>query len=237
MAMPDGWIFEGDLDQAPSAIDREPYRYLTTQEQWDNYTNEEANEFELRLRGFLEYMKEHPKYLSAQNRRFTYNMIWERLYGELPKDKKGYKSKTYRKILAYYSTRIMSDTNIGKKRCKKVYVLSWKRLEKRPWCIKNRIQWLIDHGESIEPGRLKVIHKELEHGHARNPRTEANMEKRRERARKAYNAKYNTKAYKEDLQERKQAQASDERRDSDEDLTGDDMGSCSSAGSEVNDSS
>ena len=56
MAMPDGWIFEGDLDQAPSAIDFEPYRYLTTQDQWDNYTNEEANEFEMKLRGFLQYM-------------------------------------------------------------------------------------------------------------------------------------------------------------------------------------
>lgn len=237
MAMPDGWIFEGDLDKAPSAIDFEPYRYLTTQDQWDNYTNEEANEFEVRLRRFLEYMKQHPKYISAKNRRFTYEMIWERLYGELPKSKTGYKSLTYRKILAYYSTRIMKDTNINGKRCHRVYVLSYGRLKKRPWCIKNRIQWLIEHDESIDTGKLRVIRKELQQGHARNPRTEANMEKRRERAREIYNAKYNTKAYKEDLQRRKQAQASEQRRDSDENSDGHDLGSSGEAGAELDDTS
>lgn len=236
MAMPDGWIFEGDLDQAPSAIDFEPYRYITTQEQWDNYTNEEANDFEMRLRGFLQYMKEHPKYRAAINRRFTYQMIYERLYGELPREKTGYKSNTYRKIISYYSTRVMSDTFIGDKRCKRVYVLSYKRLEKRPWCIKNRIQWLLEHGESIDQGKLRLIKKQLQVGHARNPRTEANMEKRRERARKAYNAKYNTKAYKEDLQKRK-AQLIDQRRDLNEDPDGYDLGSGGPTGSEINDPS
>ena len=213
MAMPDGWILPEDTQPAAASasVFSHPYRVLTTAEQWENFTNEVAVDFERRLRELLGMMKRSPKAYPAQKRRFTLKMLWERLYGEeYPKWGKGYKVTPLREIAAYYSSRIVRDTNINGKRYKCVYVLSTGRLKKRPWCIKLRIEWYQEHGEEITEGNTRVIHKKLKAGQARNPRTQANMEKRSAKARQIYNEKYNTKAYKEDLQKRKQEEQIDE---------------------------
>ena len=236
MATPDGWISEEDVNSYSNKGklfgDDLPFYLLTTPEEWNNFNDDDAVDFERRLRAFLKYMSEHPKYRGAQARRFSYSQIYQRLYGVEPHAPNSWRHNTFREIVSYYSSRKMGDTTIKGKRHKRIYVLSYSRLKKRPWCLRLRMEWYREHGEEIEPGMLRLIHKKLEWGHARNPRTDANMEARREQARQRYREKYNTPEYREYLKERQAAQDDDNRRCVDEDTVGDDDPGCSQEGGE-----
>lgn len=193
----EGWIFS-DLEPKkvhdfPDSI--EPYMLLTTQEQWDNFSDMEAYDFEKRLREFLKYLSEHSKYHGRYNRRFTFQMIYQRLYGKEMEAPRSHQSNVLRQICIYYSSALLENTYIGEKRCKKVYVLAYSRLKKRPWCIRLRLEWFVEHNEEITPGKLRCIKTDLQWGHARNARTERNMQARRERAKQAYKEKYGNPEY------------------------------------------
>ena len=203
---PTGWIFADDApkpepeEKFPLTI--EPYMLMTTDDQWKNYADENIYDFEKRLRDFLKYMSERKQYRYVNTRRFTYAMIYERLYGMQPKRLNSYAANSHRAILAYYSSRIIKDTNIGGKRKRVVYVLAYSRLKKRPWGLKLRLEWFLEHQDEVCPGMMRLMKKRLEVGHARNPKTEQNMERRSEIARQRYRERYNTPEYRAHLKDR-----------------------------------
>lgn len=196
-----GWIFSDGKKPEPQEkwpVSSEPYMLLTTDEQWENYSDAEAYDFEVRLRAFLEYMQGKTTYNTAMRRRFSYKQIYQRLYGTETSGK-NHQDTTNRAICAWYSSRILGDTEVRGKRVKQCFVLAPSRLSKPPWCIKLRLEWYMERGEAVNAAMLRVHHKQLKSGQARNPRVQANMDKRKEKARAAYNAKYNTREYRDSL--------------------------------------
>lgn len=203
-----GWIFDDDEDKpVPTRetewpVDIEPYLLMGSQEQWDDYSNMEAYEFEKRLRKFIETFKGNAD-KKGKSRRFTYQQVYQRLFGEEVRyGLSGHQHRTNRRILAYYSSRVITDTNIKGHRHRRVYVLSPTRLSQRPWGLRLRLEWFVANGVEVTPGRMRRAgERQLEAGHARNPRTEANMEARREKFRELYRARYNTPEYRAHLKE------------------------------------
>lgn len=62
-----------------------------------------------------------------------------------------------------------------------------------PYSLKLRLEWLGEKGDIPTWSNMAVPKDDLEPGHARNYKTEKNMERRREQARARYNERYNRK--------------------------------------------
>lgn len=177
-----------------------PPNYLGKPEKWQNYTDLTLYEVECLLRKFFDRKMDDPLWTgrAAFYRRCTLGMIYEELYGNKldPKDKECQKRmRRLANLLAYYSTRIQKEGSVrGKKTNKKIYTLSLKRYqEKPPYSLRLRLEWLDSQGKLPCWQNMKLPKDDLKPGHARNPRTEANMEKRREDGKRRYNEKYNRK--------------------------------------------
>jgi len=177
-----------------------PPNYLSKPERWRNYTDMTLYELELLLRKFFEKKLDDPKWntQSAFYRRSTLGMIYEELYGvkPMPTDKQAQKRmRRLTNLLAYYSTRIQKEGSVrGKKTNKKIYTLSLKRYqEKPPYSLRLRMEWLTKQGKVPCWQNMLLPKDDLKAGHARNPRTDENMRKRREDAKRRYNEKYNRK--------------------------------------------
>lgn len=197
------WTFSGfepgEVDAWPASI--EPYLLITTDEQWANYSNPELYDFEKRLRKFLEHMQHNGKFSSIKDRKFTYRMMYQRLYGTNPPSQYDGQANAQRAVMAWYSGRIITDTMIGDKRVKNCYVMQLSRLRKPPWCLKLRLEWYLEQGVEPSQAQMRLHHKQLQPGHARFPRTERNMEARRERAKeRARESVRATRAKKQDEQ-------------------------------------
>ena len=168
--------------------------YLAGTGRWENYSDVMLYECESLLRQFLESKVDDPRWTMPNTkwRRFTAGMMYEILYGE-PYTHENYpKILRLARVMAYYSTRISKEGSIhGKKYKKKIYCLSTSRYKKvPPYSLKLRLEWLEEHGK-LPCWQNMRLPKDLEAGHARNRKTDENMEKRRERARRIYNERYN----------------------------------------------
>lgn len=197
----DDWVF--DLSNLPEVIElpADPTMatgYLELPGRWENYSDDILYDIEARLRMFLESKVEDPhwKYPKSTYRKYTVGMMYEVLYGKKwdPKECGPYAMRM-NKIMAHYSSKIQKEGVIrGKRYKKKIYTLSLSRLNKvAPYSLKLRIEWLAERGELPTVENMKLSQEKLEPGHARNPRTEANMQKRREAAKARFNERYNKK--------------------------------------------
>lgn len=176
----------------------EPPNYLGKPDKWKNYTDMILYEAELLLRKFFELKQSDKNWTcsAAYYRRNTLGMIYVELYGEPVNNRDKLCQKRMRRLsnlLAYYSTRIQKEGSVrGKKTNKKIYTLSLKRYEKLPpYSLRLRIEWLAEQGKVPCWQNMKLPKDDLKPGHARNPKTDENMEKRRERAKERHNEKYN----------------------------------------------
>lgn len=165
--------------------------FLADPDLWRNYENDLLADVETALRSWMEKMSELPSWRTknAKYRRYTFSMIFELVTGERYDQKKhANQIRTWTTLLRYYSSRVQKSGNInGRFYSKTVYVLSPKRLERPPYSIRLRIPWLVEHGYAIEKRTMVNPNSDLlEPGHARNPRTDENMRKRREEGRKRY---------------------------------------------------
>ena len=196
-----GWEFSFEDAVEKPELPKEPTRatgYLEGPGKWENYSDTILYEVESLIRQLLEqklsdpkWNRQHPKY-----RRYTCGMMFEAIYGKKP-DLKSSKDQTILrrmpKVMTYYSTRKQKEGSImGKKTSNTIYTLSLKRYRQlAPYSLRLRLEWLEEQGKLPTWANMKLVKDNLEVGHARNKRTDANMEKRRERAREIYNERYN----------------------------------------------
>ena len=183
-------------DDAGEPVKRKPLvgqaaAFLADPECWENYENDLLAEVEQMLRDWIEEMSKVPAWraTNAKRRKYTFSMIFQLVTGERYDQRKhANQIKTWTTLLRYYSSRVQKSGNIdGRFHSKTVYVISPARLKRPPYSIRLRIPWLIEHGYAIDKRTMENLNGDLcEPGHARNPRTEANMRKRSEEARKRY---------------------------------------------------
>lgn len=154
---------------------------LTTPEHWENYSDDAIYEADKRIREWIQSMRSKWS-RRGLDRRYSFNMICEILgLSKVVETRKNYKSIS--KVFAYYSTKITKQTTIRGKKYKNVYTISPKRLRLKPYSLRLRLEQMEEEGTWQN---FQLPKDDLEIGHARNPRTEANMQKRsRERRDKA----------------------------------------------------
>lgn len=200
------WEFHFEEPPKATELPEDPtmgVSYLAGPDRWKNYSDNYLYETEVLLRKFLESKKddEHwQKTTSSSFKKFTCGMMFEILYGKKYDQTDKHEAMIVRrmpKLMAYYSTRIQKEGIIfGKRMTKSVYSLSYKRYEKLPpYSLRLRIEWLAERGEIPTYKNMKPPKDNLTAGHARKPRTEKNMARRRERAREIYNERYKDRAH------------------------------------------
>lgn len=192
------WVFNFEEPMKKPELPSEPNmatNYLAGPGKWDNYSDKVTYECDSLLRQFFatkegdpQWEQTHPKW-----RRFTTGMMFEVLFGRKYDPKTDYQyGFRLSKVMAYYSTRATKEGSIRGKRYKKtIYTLSLKRYRKLlPYSLKLRVEWLAEHGELPTYQNMRLPKDNLKPGHARNPKTDENMEKRREQARERYRERY-----------------------------------------------
>lgn len=165
--------------------------FLADPDIWKNYESDLLVEVETMLRDWMTEMSKLPawKTTNAKRRKYTFSMVFELVTGERYDQKKhANQIKAWTTLLRYYSSRVQKSGNInGRFYSKTVYMLSPARLKRPPYSIRLRIPWLIEHGYAIDKRTMENLNHDLcEPGHARNPRTEANMRQRSKEARRRY---------------------------------------------------
>lgn len=158
---------------------------------WENYENHELADAEEALRSWIEEMSRLPKWrtTNAKCRRYTFSMLFELVTGEkYVHSRHAGKTRMWANLFRYYSSRVQKSASInGKQHNKTVYVISPQRLKKPPFSVRLRIPWLAEHGIAIDARTIYgPLNDDIKPGHARNPRTEENMRRRREEGRKRY---------------------------------------------------
>lgn len=158
---------------------------------WENYENHELADAEEALRSWIEEMSRLPKWrtTNAKCRRYTFSMLFELVTGEkYVHSRHAGKTRMWANLFRYYSSRVQKSASInGKQYNKTVYVISPQRLKKPPFSVRLRIPWLAEHDIAIDARTIYgPLNDDIKPGHARNPRTEENMRRRREEGRKRY---------------------------------------------------
>lgn len=196
----DNWEFDltgkEEVDTEP-AVEANVISVVGDAKRWEQYCDMDLYEFESKLRKWMEAMTATPGWKNDKrgwNRRFTFGMLWPYLYGR-PYDSKvdGKKGNSkLAKVVAYYSSRIQKEGSIrGKHYTKKIYTLSPRRAKRNPpYSLRLRLEYFRENGIIPTRRNMALPKDNLEEGHARNPRTDANMERRREKMRKIYNERY-----------------------------------------------
>ena len=195
--MSDYWEFSFEEPREPVKLNQNPNMstgYLEGAGKWENYTDMELYDMEKILRAFLQDKLENDYKWNHQAkwRKYTARMLFEVLYGrEYTQQDIGATMKLAR-LMGHYSTRILKNgtTIRGKNVKKKVYILSAKRLEKPPYSLRLRLEWLTERGELPCWQNMKLS-KDLEPGHARNPKTDANMQERSRKAKEVWRREQN----------------------------------------------
>lgn len=198
--MSDGWEFKLDGEgpqEIPGIPDRELQPILNTQAKWENYSDHDTYRFDKLVREFIETMSKDPKWRgSAKLRRYTMAMVWVRITATEWTSRENRYAARLSKILAYYSTKVQKGGMIGGKAYSKtIYTLSPARLKKPPYSLKLRLEWLAERGELPTASNMDLPRDDLKPGHARNPRTERNMERRREDGKRRYRERYRDRSH------------------------------------------
>lgn len=156
---------------------------LTAPPYWENYSDELVYQADKRIREWIETMKPTWKKQSRFKRRYPFKDLAQ----ILGIDKEVYQKKNFNKIskvFAYYSTKYAKEAKINGIHKKNVYTISPARLKLQPYSLKLRLEQMEGEGTWRN---FQLPKDDLEKGHARFPRTEANMQKRSEEAKRKYN--------------------------------------------------
>lgn len=188
-----GWSMydEAPIETGSDVIDKAALPYIVKTEAWDQFNNPVVYQTDKLIREFITIMgKDSYWRRHISSRKYTYGMLFKILFGR-DYDRKKDSKNTYviTKLFAYYSTRIQNGycNNGVIKKNKKAYTLMADVSDKPPYSLKLRLEWLAAKGEIPCWQNMQMPKDNLKPGHARNPKTEANMERRREEARKRYN--------------------------------------------------
>lgn len=168
---------------------------LSDPDVWRNYEDDRLFEADSLFREWAEGMAEDRQW-SAPNsrmRRYTFSKLFQLVTGERYEQSRHAKwIQPFTKVFRNYSTRIQKGGIIdGKPKAKTIYFIMANPLKRPPISIRLRIPWLVEHDRPITPASLKSQERKLlTPGHASNPRTEENMRRRSEQARRRYGERY-----------------------------------------------
>lgn len=199
----DSWTFRLDKEASKPSLPEEPSMatsYLAGADRWANWCDDTLYECDCLVRQLFEAKKDDPRWnqSNARYRRFTTGMVFEMIFGRKYENGRDAKAASrLSQVLAYYSTRVAKSGSInGKKYTKTIYTLSPKRYRtKPPYSLRLRLEWLQERGELPTWRNMAVPKDDLKPGHARNKRTDENMERRREQAKRRYNERYRDRAH------------------------------------------
>lgn len=204
-------------------VPKEMVPWISDPKAWDNYVNETYYAADKMLREWMEEMCQDPAWggfgkKPMYRRRYTFGQLFHILWGRPYDSKRDAKMvRPLQKLFSYYSSKVqMGGTNVqGKKVGSKhpVYCLSPSRLHKMPpYSLKLRMEWLQAQGRIPNGRNMAPPKDDLERNHARNPKTEANLQKRRAEGRRRYDERYKQKQ----LEKRRLEETGEPRRVSDE---------------------
>lgn len=168
-------------------------RWICEPEAWSQYNDETIYQCDKLVRAWIEDMSHNTEWKKKPKlRKYTFGMLFEMIYGRKYNVKEDAKySRKLVKIFSYYSTKIQKhyyNPETKKTKSEKAcYTIMTNINKKPPYSIKLRVEWLQENNMNLSARTLKLPKDDLIPGHARNPKTEQNMEKRRELARKRYN--------------------------------------------------
>lgn len=169
--------------------------WLSDPEVWKNYEDDRLYQADKRFREWVAEMLENPRWRSPNTkaRKYTFSKLFYLVTGE-EYEQSRHKMWVYpfTKVFRNYSTRIQKAGTVdGKFRSKTIYVISSAALKRAPISIRLRIPWLMEHGIALDERTMKnPDRKLLRPGHATNPRTDENMRRRSEEAKRRYNERY-----------------------------------------------
>lgn len=163
---------------------------------WLNYTNDVIYETDKLLRAWLEEQCKIPSWAgsgksAARNRTYSFKTLFEILYKRkwVPEED-SHLSVPMSKVFKYYCSRLHTggwDAAEKKNTSKTKYVISPTRYKNcPPYSLRLRFETLTENGENIDANKMRVPKDDLKVGHARNKRTDANIQRRRERGRQKY---------------------------------------------------
>lgn len=214
---------------------------------WEQYHNNWLYEAEKALRNWIEIMCSNKKWVRTQKmRRYTFKQAWSQVFGTSwdETDQSQGKQRLWIELLSHYSSRIQKsywDKEAQKQRQRTAYFISPTRLHSddvAPYSLKLRAEWLGERGKIPTIRNMKLTKRTLTPGHARNPKTDANMARRREIGKKIYNEKYKDRKpgsyYKKLKEQRELEEQSDNGREVDGTLSDKDNGRDSSIEGESN---
>ena len=222
-----GWSLydEEPIETGNDVIDKAALPYIVKTEAWNQFNNPVVYQTDMLLREFISVMgKDQYWRRHTLSRKYTYGMLFKLLFGRDYDPKKDSKH-TYviTKLFAYYSTRIQNDCyKDGKKKTKTAYTIMANVDDKPPYSLKLRLEWLAARGDVPCWQNMQMPKDNLKPGHARNPKTEANMERRREEARKRYNEYQRRRKELIDQVGEQPSSGSDDRPVPDDDVPGED---------------
>lgn len=173
--------------------------YLADPAVWKNYEDDDLYRADSLVRDWIAKMSENSGWRHRRlRRRYTFSQLWKLIYGyDYDHKKHAKKLRMHVHLFNYYSSRVQKSAMIeGKLVTKTVYTISPGRLKKPPYSLRLRIEWMQEHGMQVDQRTFKDPRKELiKAGRARNPRTDANMRRRREEGRKRYAERYRDRAH------------------------------------------
>lgn len=195
----DDWSFRLDGSEDLPEEDKpagmvEMIPYISTPDRWEQYTDKFVYEADKAIRAWIEKMMENRSWTvgPGRNRRYMLSMIYEQAFGKPWSDDCNKYAMRLARIASYYSSKIQKGGSLnGRLRSKTIYTISPKRFRKNPpYSLKLRLEWFADQGILPDNRNMALPKDDLKPGHARNPRTDANMEKRRQQAKERYNERY-----------------------------------------------
>lgn len=164
--------------------------FINEPKAWEQYHNTVLYDAEVTLRNWIKEMSKDPKwYGSHKNRRYMFSQLFEILFGRPYENSDAKYIRQLTDLFSYYSSRIQNtfwDKERQKSRTKTNYTISPKRADKPPYSLKLRMEWFDEQGIKMTEYNMRLYERDLKPGHARNPRTNANMEKRSEKKREQY---------------------------------------------------
>lgn len=192
------WISPGEAFEPFSLKDEKPKQfstrenfpkwaipYLSSEQAWDNYSDPLVYEVDKRLREWIKEMRPvwRTKRGQGLDRRFQFATLMEIIGIEIDQEVR----KNYQKIariFAYYSSKVSKQTRINGVKKKGVYTISPSRVDRQPYSLKLRME---EFGDQMDGRQFRLPEDDLEPGHARNPRTDENMQRRAEEGRRRMN--------------------------------------------------
>lgn len=159
--------------------------YLSSEKAWDNYSDPLVYEVDKRIREWIKEMRPvwRTKRGKGLDRRFQFATLMDIIGIEIDSEVR----KNYQKIariFAYYSSKVSKQTRIDGVKKKGVYTISPSRVDKQPYSLKLRME---EFSHEVDGKSMRLPVDDLEPGHARNPRTDANMQRRSEEGKRRMN--------------------------------------------------